>query len=133
MAKQDLQFEVLSDTLGICKLNSNQNIPEWAYQGDFVSVTRTPEELSIVCSESAIPKDAVCERGWRALKIAGILDFSLVGILSIVSSTLATAGVSIFAISTYNTDYILVRAQDLEVALQSLSKEGFEYQLASAR
>ncbi|WP_371363472.1 hypothetical protein SRRS_43640 [Sporomusa rhizae] len=126
MAAIKLKFKLLNDTLGVCKLDSSEDVPRWAYQGEFFSITKTSDELSIVCSESGIPKDAVCERSWRALKIVGILDFSLIGILSIVSFVLAKAGVSIFAISTYNTDYILVKEKDLANALQTLRSEGFE-------
>lgn len=126
MAKSDLTFDVLPDTLGVCKLNSSMAIPQWAHAGDFFSVTKTAEEFSIVCSETAVPEDVLCERGWRALKIAGILDFSLVGILSVVSTALAKAGISIFAISTYNTDYILVREKDLELTLRTLCDEGYD-------
>ncbi|HWR42259.1 ACT domain-containing protein [Sporomusa sp.] len=126
MTNQRLTFEVLADSLGVCKLDSNQTIPEWAYQGKFFSITKTPDELSIVCSEMVIPGDVQCEIGWRALKIAGILDFGLIGILSVVATALAKAGLSIFAISTYNTDYILVKSKDLERALHTLSSEGHE-------
>lgn len=125
MAPKQLEFEVLREELGVCKLSASQVIPEWAYEGEFFSVTRTTEELSIVCAENAIPNEVICERGWRALKIRGILDFSLIGVLSIISSVLAKAGVSIFAISTYNTDYILVKARDLTPALQALREEGY--------
>lgn len=121
-----LKFKLLNDTLGVCKLDSTEAVPNWAYQGEFFSITKTSDELSIVCSESVIPEVVVCERGWRALKIVGILDFSLIGILSVVSSVLAKAGVSIFAISTYNTDYISVKEKDLANALQALRSEGFE-------
>lgn len=96
------------------------------------SITRTTEELSIVCSEAVIPKDVICERGWRALKIVGILDFSLVGILSVVATILAKAGVSIFAVSTYNTDYILVKAKDLERALQAIKQAGYEIVMSNS-
>ncbi|MEL7632872.1 MULTISPECIES: ACT domain-containing protein [Sporomusa] len=123
---EKLKFEVLVDTLGVCRLCASQSIPQWAYRGEFFSITKTTEELSIVCSEVVIPEDVVCERGWRALKIAGILDFSLVGILSVVATILAKAKVSIFAVSTYNTDYILVKAKDLECALQALEHEGYD-------
>ena len=125
MEKHKLTFEVLPTTLGVCKLSASQVVPVWACQGEFFSVTKTTEELSIVCSEAVIPAETLCERGWRALKIAGILDFSLVGILAVVSAVLADAGVSIFAISTYNTDYILVRNNDLDVAVQALASEGY--------
>ncbi|HML33993.1 ACT domain-containing protein [Sporomusa sphaeroides] len=123
---EKLKFEVLVDTLGVCRLCASQSIPQWAYQDEFFSITKTTEELSIVCSEVVIPEDVVCERGWRALKIAGILDFSLVGILSVVATILAKAGISIFAVSTYNTDYILVKAKDLECALQALEHKGYD-------
>ncbi len=123
---EKLKFEVLVDTLGVCRLCASQSIPQWAYQGEFFSITKTTEELSIVCSEVVIPENVVCEKGWRALKIAGILDFSLVGILSVVATILAKAKVSIFAVSTYNTDYILVKAKDLEGALQALAHEGYD-------
>lgn len=125
MMKHKLTFEILPTTLGVCKLSACQAVPLWACQGEFFSVTKTTEELSVVCSEVAIPDEVLCERGWRALKIAGILDFSLVGILAVVSGGLANAGVSIFAISTYNTDYILVRDNDLETAVQALAGEGY--------
>lgn len=125
MEKHKLTFEILPTTLGVCKLGASQEVPPWAYQGEFVSVTKTSEELSIVCSEAVIPDEALCERGWRALKIEGILDFSLVGILALVSAVLANAGVSIFAISTYNTDYILVRDNDLDAAIQALAGAGY--------
>ena len=126
MVKHKLAFEVLPITLGVCKISPTQAIPQWAIQGEFFSVTKTTEELSIVCSEAVIPAGEIYEKGWRALKIVGILDFSLIGILSVVSSVLASSGVSIFAISTYNTDYILVRDKDLAVAVQSLSGEGYD-------
>jgi len=126
MVKKNLRFEVLSETLGVCKLSPSITIPQWVYQGEFFSVTKTTEELSLVCSEEAIPAEVVCEKGWRVLKIVGILDFNLVGILSVVSSVLAKAGVSIFAISTYNTDYILVKDKDLKLALKVLGDEGCE-------
>jgi len=126
MLEKKLVFEVLRDTVGVCKLAVNEAIPLWAYQGDFFSVTKTVEELSIVCSDSAIPKDILCERGWKILEIQGMLDFGLVGILAMVSNTLAKAGVSIFAISTYNTDYILVKAADLNSAVDALKNEGHE-------
>ncbi|MBP2657794.1 MAG: amino acid-binding protein [Firmicutes bacterium] len=125
MSEEKLKFEVLPDTLGVSKLNSTQNIPQWAYQGSFFAITKTSDELSIVCPEMAIPEEVICERGWRALKIVGILDFSLIGILSVVSTVLANAGVSIFAISTYNTDYLLVKDMDLECALRALRNESY--------
>lgn len=121
-----LTLEVLSNQIGVCKLDAQATVPTWAYQGDFFSITKTTEELSIVCSEENIPKDVLCERGWRAFKVQGTLDFGLVGILAKITAALAKAGLGIFAISTYNTDYILVKAKDLEYAIIALRNDGHE-------
>ena len=126
MPQKKLAFKVLRATVGVCKLEANAILPTWAYQGDFFSVTKTEDELSIVCSEIVIPQEVVCEKGWKILKIQGVLDFGLVGILALVSTLLAQAGISIFAISTYNTDYILVKGDDLDRAVNALKKEGCE-------
>lgn len=121
-----LTLEVLSNQIGVCKLDAQATVPIWAYQGEFFSITKTTEELSIVCSEENIPKDVLCERGWRAFKVQGTLDFGLVGILAKITAALAKAGLGIFAISTYNTDYILVKAKDLEYAIIALRNDGHE-------
>ena len=113
--------------VGICKLDVNEMIPAWACRGCFFSVTKTFEELSIVCSETVIPPDVLSEKGWKVLKIQGTLDFGLVGVLAKISSSLARAGVSIFAISTYNTDYILVREALLNTALHALKQDGHKF------
>jgi uncharacterized protein len=100
-------------------------IPLWALSGPgFVSVTRTADELSLVCAESAVPQDIQCEPGWRLFKIEGPLDFSLTGILTSVAQPLAEARVSIFTISTYDTDYVMVKERDLEKAALALAAAG---------
>jgi hypothetical protein len=124
MNVMNLTLEVLPDTLGVCKLDTNQVIPTWAYQGGLFSITKTVEELSIVCSEENIPGDVLCERGWKAFKVQGTLDFGLVGILAKVTTALANAGLGIFAISTYNTDCILVKTQDFNCAVNTLRNDG---------
>lgn len=121
---EELNFTVLLDNLAVCRLESLAIIPQWAYQGDFISITKTQEELSIVCQTKNVPEEIVCVKNWRALKIVAELDFALVGILAAISTTLAQAGISIFAISTYNTDYILVQEKHLALALQTLLKAG---------
>jgi len=126
MSEIKLTLLILREAAGICKLPADEPIPLWACQGEFFSITKTDEELSIVCAESAIPDGAVCEKGWKLLKIQGMLDFALVGILANVSTALAKAGISIFAVSTYNTDYILVKAADLDRAAQKLREQGHE-------
>src|SRR5690606_32365297 len=92
----------------------------------FVSVTRTATELSIVCDQKYIPASVPCEGNWRYLFIEGSLDFSLVGILASLSGALARKGISIFVISTYDTDYILVKAQALDKAVETLREEGHQ-------
>ena len=91
-------------------------IPEWAHSG-FFSMTRTPDELSIVCNEEIVPDGVACEKGWHCLQVKGPLDFALTGILASLAAPLAEAGISIFAISTYDTDYFLVKELDRAIAV----------------
>jgi len=124
MNDRPLIISVLSDRFGICRLAPNMPLPAWAIAGPFYSITRTTEELSVVCPELAIPDEIVSEKGWRCLKIHGPLDFSLIGILSSLTIPLTKAGISIFAISTYDTDYLLVQETELEKAKAALREAG---------
>jgi hypothetical protein len=90
------------------------------------SMTRTEEEVSVVCEDALIPEKGKVERGWSCLKVQGPLDFSLTGILAGISVTLARAEVSIFALSTYDTDYLLVKTDQLDTAMAALLKEGYQ-------
>jgi hypothetical protein len=119
-----LKISVLPEVFMVCRLDKDAEIPDWAWADEFVSITKTPEELSIVCRQFDVPKNAKCEKGWRCLKVNGPLDFSCVGVLASLSMPLAKAGVSIFAVSTYDTDYLLVKEKDLERAICVLSHEG---------
>jgi uncharacterized protein len=119
-----LKLSLLPSPLVICRLEANAPIPDWALLGNFFSITRTSDELSVVCSETWLPSDIKAEGGWRGLKVSGPLDFSLTGILAGLANTLARVGVSIFAISTYDTDYILVKEKDLEKAISALKEAG---------
>jgi hypothetical protein len=123
-----LTLSILPDTLAICRLDSQARLPEWALAGSFCSVTRTSDELSIVCAQANVPEDITCSRGWRGLKVAGPLDLALTGVLAALATPLAEAGISIFALSTYDTDYVLVREQNLERAVQILSYAGHQVQ-----
>jgi hypothetical protein len=125
MAEKILTMKLLKEKYGVCRLNKTELIPEWAKNSDFLSITKTSDELSIVCFEDNIPNDIKCEKNWRVLKIEGPLDFSLIGILASISTILAQKGISIFAISTYDTDYILVKNKDIDNAIDSLIKEGY--------
>ena len=119
-----MKLQLLPDTLAICRFAADAPIPSWVTNGDFVSLTRTRDELSIVCTQRTVPDDIRCERDWRALKVEGPLDFALTGILASLATPLANAGISIFAISTFDTDYVLVKQDRLEQAIHVLRKAG---------
>ena len=111
---------VLGERLSICRLDAEEEVPAWATRGPFFSVMRTRDELSVVCPEEVVPESISRERGWRALRLEGTFDLSMVGILASVASPLAEAGASIFAISTFDTDYVLVREEQLDLAIDTL-------------
>jgi hypothetical protein len=115
-----LKLRRIPEKFAICKLLPGDPIPPWAISGQIWSVTRTPTELSMVCSQSDLPPGFVAERDWRALQVVGPLPFETVGVLSSLAMPLADAGLSIFAISTFETDLILVREQSFEAACQVL-------------
>jgi hypothetical protein len=108
----------------VCRLPADAALPPWASGGTFSSVTRTPGELSIVCAEGLAPEGTKCECGWRIFQVAGPLDFSLTGILAAIATPLAGAGVSIFAISAFDTDYVLVKEENLAKAVEALGAAG---------
>jgi hypothetical protein len=114
---------VLGGTFAVCRLGGAAPVPPWA-AGDFLSITRTAEELSVVCPEGAVPEGVKCERGWRCLRVAGTVPFSAVGTLASLAGPLAEAGVSLFAVSTFDTDYLLVKGDHLERAVGALRRAG---------
>lgn len=124
MIEDKLTMNVLQDKYAVCRFDHNASIPEWIKSNEFLSITKTADELSIVCLQENIPYEVQCEKDWRLLKVEGPLDFSLIGILASISNTLANKGISIFAISTYETDYILVKEKDLECAVDALLHQG---------
>jgi hypothetical protein len=119
-----LRLTLLTDTLAICRLQADAGIPDWAFRGTFSSVTRTAEELSIITGGDGIPADVTCDHDWRVLKVEGPLEFSLTGVLESVARPLADAAISMFAIATYNTDYVLVKSANLGRALEVLRAAG---------
>ncbi|MBN1147864.1 MAG: ACT domain-containing protein [Anaerolineales bacterium] len=121
----DIPLSLLPERLAVCRLAADAPFPEWARPGDLLALVRTREELSVVCNERYVPPEIKAERGWRALQAGGPLDFSLVGVLASIAGPLAEAGVSIFALSTYETDYVLVKESFLERALEALDRAGF--------
>ncbi len=124
MARQPLHLRLLSGNLAVSRLDPQAEIPSWAVASLPFSVTRTQEELSIICPESCVPAGIVCERGWRILQFEGPFDFGAVGVLASVADPLAAAGISILALATYDTDYVLVREALIERAVTVLRTHG---------
>ncbi|GAC1636332.1 MAG: ACT domain-containing protein [Candidatus Acidiferrum sp.] len=122
--RHQLTIRVHAERFGICRLKPDEQIPAWAQASKFLTVSRTPAELSIVCEETLIPEEIAAERRRRLLQVEGILPFSLTGVLAAIAGPLAEAHVSIFALSTYDTDYMLVSSTDLERAIQVLEAAG---------
>ena len=122
MNNPKLSLRIMSNRVAVCRLDKNSQIPLWATSDSFFSISKTDNEISIVCSENKVPKDIKSEKNWRVIKVKGPLEFSLTGVLSYLASPLAKAKISIFAISTYDTDYILVKNDKLEKAVEILSK-----------
>jgi len=122
----NLTLTLLGDNYSVCRLGPEAEIPPWALAGDFFSLTRTKDELSLVCSQELVPPGVQCEKGWRCIMVKGPLDFSLTGILASLAASLAEAGISIFAISTFDTDYLLVKAENLERAVLKLKEAGHD-------
>ncbi len=118
-----LTLTVFPERYAICRLDSKASMPSWA-GGPFVSFSRTPDELSIVCLEASVPSGVMCEPGWRTLKCEGPLDFALPGIIASLAEPLADAGVPIFPIATHDTDYILIKERHLETAINALTGYG---------
>jgi hypothetical protein len=122
----------MNGSYAICRLDAADPLPAWATHGRFFSITRTSAELSIVCDTAAAPAGVSCERGWRALVVHGPLDFALTGIVAGLSAVLATASISVFIVSTYDTDYLLVRENDLDRAVVAFREAGHQVLVADA-
>ncbi|HEY7420102.1 MAG TPA: ACT domain-containing protein [Ktedonobacteraceae bacterium] len=125
MIIKKLILSTLPHSYAVCRLDPNGHIPYWALLGDdFVSLTRTNTELSIVCLEENVPPETRAERGWRCIKVEGAFAFTIAGIHASLAVPLAEADISVLAIATFDTDHILVKDKDLEPALQVLAQAG---------
>lgn len=124
LAASQINLEILEAEMSICKLQ-DYSMVDWA--SDLCFTAKTDEENSLVCQTKAAPENAVKrEDGWKIMRIRGVLEFSLIGILAGISTELADHEIGIFVISTYNTDYILVKRQDMGKALEVLGKRGYQ-------
>jgi hypothetical protein len=121
-----MRLELLKGTFAVASLAADESLPAWAAGRELLSITRTRAELSIVCQEHLVPAGIVSKRGWRCLQVAGPLDLSLVGVLVSLAEPLARAGIPIFVISTFDTDYLLIHAGDLGRATEALTRAGHQ-------
>lgn len=121
-----LRFTVVPGAYVVVRLAPDAAVPPGALVPPFHSVTRTPSELSVVCPEAAAPPGALVETGWALLRLVGPFPFSMVGVLSSVLGPLAASEVSIFALSTFDTDYVLVKRERLAAAISALTAAGHE-------
>jgi hypothetical protein len=124
MAFQELRLIVVDGVFAECRLEPDAPIAAWSTTGDLFSITRTADELSIVCRQDAVPEGINCERGWRCLRVAGTIPLSVVGVLASLTAPLAEAWISVFVNSTFDTDYLLVKAEDLYRAVEALWGQG---------
>jgi hypothetical protein len=119
-----LTLLLVDSHLSVARLPAGAGLPWWAATSGFLSVTRTPEETSVVCDAEGVPEGARAERGFRALRVAGTVPFSANGVLAAIATPLASARIPIFVVSTFDTDYVLVRESELENAVAALRAAG---------
>lgn len=125
MPSNRFPLALLPGDVAVCRLPPEAPVPAWAAEGPFSCVMRTPEELSIVCAEDGVPAGVLAERGFRALKLEGPVPFTTVGVVSSMTRPLAEAGISVFVLSTYDTDYLLVKSTALDRAIKVLGRAGY--------
>jgi hypothetical protein len=118
------RIRALPGELAVCRLPEDAEIPAWAWQGPICGALRGIGEVSVVTAVDAVPDGVRSEGPWRALMVEGPLDFALTGVLSTIAQTLAVAQISLFALSTFDTDYILVKSEDLSEAVIALELAG---------
>jgi hypothetical protein len=122
-----MELKIINQDFSICKV---EDLSQIDYSDKFCFIGKTDEELSLVCSNNLIPKNAIeFDNGWTAFRIQGVLDFSIIGILSKISTLLANNKIGIFAVSTYNTDYILIKEENFEKSIKTLEQNGYVIKL----
>jgi hypothetical protein len=123
-SKRCFHLTVLPGSFALVRLAADAPLPSWATRGEFFAVTRTSDELSVVCVASQVPAGVAAETGWRALKVQGPFALTEIGVLAALAAPLAKAKVSLFAISTFDTDYLLVGGKHLDAAIAALRDAG---------
>lgn len=121
-----LRFRLLAAHYAVVRLAPDTPVPPWAWSGELASATRTPHELSVVCLESAVPPEERAERGWRVLELQGPIPFTETGIAAAFTTALAVEGIGVFVLSTFDTDYLLVKTGDLDRTVAALRERSIE-------
>ena len=124
MSNHRLELSILVDHFAICRLDAGSEIPAWAISPSFLSLTHTTDEVSIVCPQEIVPSEVQCHRGWRCIKVSGPLELGEIGILESLIAPLAQEEISVFAISTFETDYLLVQERYLAKTSEVLRRGG---------
>src|SRR5271169_2495423 len=128
LSLRHFQLSILPEIFAIVGLSPSAGIPGWATQGSFFSVTRTPDELSIVVEETFVPPGVQSQGGWRVMKVHGPFVLAEVGVLASLAGPLAAAKISAFVVSTFDTDYVLVANENLAPAVSTLERAGHTFQ-----
>ena len=126
MDSKKLSLKILPERMAVCRLDASAPLPDGLKGSGFYSVTRTREELTVVCRETSVAVGTTCESGWRCIRVQGVFDFSEIGILFSITQPLAKSGVSVFVISTFDTDYFLVKEKELPKAIDALNASGHQ-------
>ena len=121
-----MTFTLLDGLFAVARLDAGADVPPWAHRGAFTTIARTPHELSIVCDESGVPEEVAAERGWRCLHIEGPIPFETTGVAAKFTSALAAHAISVFVVSTFDTDYVLVKAAKIDAAVEALRDAGYD-------
>jgi len=121
-----LRLILLEGKYAICRLDPDSELPDWAAAGEFQAITRTPDELSVICLQKQVPRGINCQAGWKLLKIEGPFNFDEIGVLASLTAPLADAQISLLTISTYDTDYLLIQQENFSRASQILEAAGHQ-------
>lgn len=122
-----MELKVINQEFSICKV---EDLTQIDYSDKFCFISKTDEELSLVCKTKSVPQNVIeCDNGWKAFRIQGVLDFSLIGILSKISALLADNKIGIFVVSTYNTDYVLTKEESFDKAIKILEQNDYAIKL----
>lgn len=121
-----MKFSRVPGSYAICRLGLQSAIPDWALRGSFFSVTSTANEVSVVCQETQVPAETIHEKDWACLKLEGPFPFSETGILASFIQPLSNRAIPVFAVSTFDTDYVLVKRAWIDKAVEALISAGYE-------